>query len=175
KQRMRPARLRLVFGVELTTKDPRVNVARQFDHLDEATVHRDAAEDESGAFELFAELRVELVTMSVSLAYLFAVAVDFAREAFGRKPALPCAESHRPAHLLDADEVAQLEDDRVRRVRIELRGVGPDEAADRARVLDDGGLHSQTDAEVRRARLARVGDGADHPGHAALAEASGPQ
>src|ERR1041385_2292403 len=111
--------------------------------------------------------------MTMSLTNLFGPAVDLAREAPRRETALPGTEPHRPAHLLDADQIAQLEDDGVRRLRVELRRVSAREAADRARVLDDGGLHPQTDAEVGRARLARVVDGANHAGHAALAEAAG--
>src|ERR1041385_1905233 len=111
--------------------------------------------------------------MTMSLTNLFGPAVDLAREAPRRETALPGTEPHRPAHLLDADQVAQLEDDGVGRVRVELGGVRAREAADRASVLDDGRLHAEADAEVGRARLARVRDGADHAGHAALAEAAG--
>jgi hypothetical protein len=45
-----------------------VHVARQLDHLDEAAVGRLAAEDEPRPLQLLAELRVELVAVSVALA-----------------------------------------------------------------------------------------------------------
>src|SRR3712207_2326025 len=160
-------------GVELAAQKPGVRLPRQLDHLDEAAVHRDAAEHESGAFELLTELGVELVSVPVALAYLGAAPVDFAREARFREVALPGAEAHRAAHLLDADQISEFEDDGVRGLSVELRGVGAVEPADRARVLDDGGLHAEADSEVGRARLARVVDGANHPRYAALAEAAG--
>src|SRR5205085_7686523 len=80
KQRVRRERLRLVLGVELAAQKPGVRLARQFDHLDEAAVNRDAAERQARLLQLFAELRVELVAVSVALAYLGAAAVDLARE-----------------------------------------------------------------------------------------------
>src|SRR3712207_7162501 len=55
-------------GVELAAQKPGVRLPRQLDHLDEAAVHRDAAEHESGAFELLTELGVELVSVPVALA-----------------------------------------------------------------------------------------------------------
>src|SRR5256714_14743836 len=111
--------------------------------------------------------------MTVSLAYLSRAAVDFTREGLVRETALPSAEPHRPAHLFDADEIAQLEYNGIRRFWIELCRVSAGEAADRSRVFDDGCLHAEADAEVRRARLARVRDCANHSGDAALAEAAG--
>ena len=42
-----------------------------------------------------------------------------------------------------------------------------------ARVFDGGALHAEADAEERNFFLARVRDGVNHPGDAALAESAG--
>src|SRR5688500_15007018 len=76
KQRLGRERLGLVLGVELAAQEPRVDVARQLDHLDEAAVLRDAAEDQPRRFELRAELGVELVAVAVALADGRGAAVD---------------------------------------------------------------------------------------------------
>src|SRR5207253_11191006 len=81
------------------------------------------------------------------------------------------AEAHRAAEGVDADQVAQLVDDLVRRLVVELRRVRADHAADVARELDRRALHTQADAEVGDALLARVADRAQLPFHAAGAEA----
>ncbi|MCU1222774.1 MAG: hypothetical protein JWQ42_867 [Edaphobacter sp.] len=56
---------------------------------------------------------------------------------------------------------------------VELAGVGLLEAADVARVLDAGGLHTQADAEVGNALFAGVADGVEHALDASLAKAAG--
>src|ERR1044072_3479188 len=109
--------LRVVLGGEPTAEEPRVRLARQLDHLDETAVHRDAAYTQPRLLQLLAELRVELVSVPVALAYLRAGAGYLARETPFREVALPSAEPHRAAHLFNSDEVAQLEDDGVRRLR----------------------------------------------------------
>src|SRR5438067_8786263 len=50
-ERVRGERLRFVFGMELTAKKPRMDFARQLDHLDEAPIGRLAAKDQTGSFQ----------------------------------------------------------------------------------------------------------------------------
>src|ERR671939_484999 len=101
-----------------------MDALRQLDHLDEAAVRRFAADTETCALQHLAKFGIELVAMPVALADLTRAAIDFARETVGRKPARPRAQTHRAAHLFDADQIAQLEDDRIRRLWIKLCRVG---------------------------------------------------
>src|SRR6266513_3510035 len=80
------------------------------------------------------------------------------------------AEAHRAAEGVDADEIAQFVDHLVRRLVVELRRVRADHAADVARELDRRALHTEADAEVGDALLARVAERAQLPFHAAGAE-----
>src|SRR5947207_8133874 len=80
------------------------------------------------------------------------------------------AEAHRAAEGVDADEIAQLVDDLVRRLVVELGRIRADHAADIARELDGCALHAEADAEVGDAALPREADGAKLSFHAARAE-----
>ena len=60
----------------------------------------------------------------------------------------------------------------MRRCRVELAGIGAFQAADIARELDACRLHAQANAEVRNFILARVADGIQHSGDAALAKST---
>ena len=77
-----------------------------------------------------------------------------------------------PPKLVDAEQVAQLVDHLVRRVLVELGGVGALEPADVARELDGRPLEAVADAEERHAVLARVFGGLHHPARAARSEAA---
>src|SRR5262245_12681984 len=95
-------------------------------------------------------------------------------DAFGQRPrrqlAFISSEPHRAAHRFDSEQVAQFEDHRVRRVRVELGRIGVLDAADVARVFDRRALQPQADAEERLLFAARVIDGADHSRNPPLAE-----
>src|SRR5215217_643747 len=166
-------RLRLVFRVKLAADKPRMNVARQLDHLDKLAIGRHAAEHQTFLFEPLSKLRIKLVTMSMTLADLVYTTINSLDQRAGRQPAGPCAESHRAAELLDVHEISQFKNNRVRRFDIEFSRIGVFQLTNIPRVLDTGGLHSQTNTEERRARLARVVDRANHSRDATLAEAAG--
>src|SRR5207253_10636070 len=83
------------------------------------------------------------------------------------------AQSHRSADRVDAEEIAQFINDGVWRVRIELRAVGVFQSANILRVLDDGALHPQTNAEIRSLLFVCELDRPNHSGNATLAEAAG--
>src|SRR5262245_9779474 len=98
--------------------------------------------------------------------------IDAFGERSGRQFAFISPEPHGPAHRLDSEQVAQLEDYGVRGVRIEFGRIGVLDAADVAHVLDRRALQPQADAEERLLFAARVCDGADHSRNPALAEAA---
>ena len=108
--------------------------------------------------------------MAVALADLRG-AVDAVREGALAQVAGISAEPHGAAHLLHAEQVAQLVDHGVLGLGVELRGGGAFDAADVARVLDHHALHAETDAEERHLVLARVLDRAHLARGAARAEA----
>src|SRR6185295_10609695 len=132
-----------------------------------------AAEHQTFLFEPLSKLRIKLVTMSMTLADLVHTTINFLDQRAGREPAGPRAESHGTAELFDVHEISQFKNNWVRRLEIELSRISVLQLTNIPRVLDTGGLHSQTDTKVRRARLARVVDGANHSRDAALAETAG--
>ena len=81
------------------------------------------------------------------------------------------SQPHCPADRVDTEQIAQFINDGVWRVRIELGAVGVFQSANILRVLDDGALHPETNAEIRNLLFARELDRANHSGNAALAEA----
>src|SRR6266404_36454 len=83
-----------------------------------------------------------------------------------------CAQSHRPAHSFDTDQVTKLEDHRVGRIIVKLGRVRALESADVSRELDRRALHAQADSEVGRQLATSVVDGAQHSGNASLAESA---
>ena len=89
--------------------------------------------------------------------------------------ACPGAQAHGAAQFFHAAQFAQLVDDAVRRGGIEFAGVGFRQSADVARIFDAGSLHAQANAEIRNLILARVANGLQHAGDAALAESAGNQ
>src|SRR5258706_11889598 len=153
--------------MELAADEPRV--AGQLDDLHELAIGRRARDVEAAVLELRYVLRVHLVAVPVAL-FDQLDAVGLARDRAFLQAARVLAEPHRAAEGVDADEVAQLVDDLVRRLVVELRRVRADHAADIARELDRRALHAEADAEVGDALLARVADGAQLPFHATRTE-----
>src|SRR5919201_1095539 len=82
-------------------------------------------------------------------------------------------EPHRAALVGEATLLGQEVDDRMRRVRIELRGIRAGEPAHVPRVLDHRALQTETDAEERHALLAGVSHRLDLAFDAAIPESAG--
>ncbi len=147
-------------------------MARQFGDLDELAVGRAAG-------DLHAVLRKHRLVLRVEFEAMAMPFVDQARAVctFGHRPrrelAGVFAEPHRPAEFVDPEEIAQLEDDLRRRVRVALGRIGIGKSGNIARVLDRGPLESVADAEVRDLLLARDFGGLHHAARAAIAEAAG--
>src|SRR5436190_87245 len=171
-QRVRLERLRLELGVELH-RDV-VGMVGQLDDLDELAIER-AADDLQPLVgqRLFIET-VELVAMPVALLDDVG-AVERVRARSGLQLARVRSQPHRPAQVVDAEQVAQLVDDVGRRVRRALGGVGVGQAADVPRVFDGGPLEAVADPEIGDAALARNLRRAHHAARAAVAEAAGHQ
>src|SRR5437867_787160 len=83
------------------------------------------------------------------------------------------AQAHGAANRINAQQIAQLVNDGIWRVRIELGAVAVVQTAYIPRVFDHGALHSQTNPEIRDVLLASKLNGADHAGNTAFAEPPG--
>src|SRR5438128_11958033 len=95
-----------------------------------------------------------------------ACAVDAFRKRSGRELARISAQPHRPAHRFDADQIAQLEDNRMRCVVVKLGRVRALQPAYVASELDRRALHSQTYPEIRRLLASRVVYRSEHARYA---------
>ena len=102
-------------------------------------------------------------------------AVDPLGQRSRRQLAGVAAETHRAAQFVDAEQIAQLVDHLVRRVLVDLGGIGAVEPADVAREFDGRPLEAVADAEERDAVLARVLGRLHHAARAARAESAGHQ
>src|SRR5437588_117510 len=100
--------------------------------------------------------------MAMALANLFRAAVNLPGQRTFSQQARPGPEAHRAPHFLDVDQIAELENDCVRRFDIEFGRVRVFKLTDVARELDAGGLHAETDSEIRSAGAARVRDRSNH-------------
>src|SRR5581483_4032744 len=161
-QRMGCERFRFEFGMELAPEEPGMFVAQKLHDLDELAVGGDAAKNQTAFRQRFAIGRIEFVTMAMAFADLAFTSVHFARERAFSQTTHPRAEAHRPAHLFDVHQIAQLKDDRVRRLDVEFGRVGFFQVACVARKLDARGLHPKANSKVRRARSAGLRDRANH-------------
>src|SRR6185437_6005943 len=83
------------------------------------------------------------------------------------------AEPHRPAEVLDLLLLGKQVDHWERRLRVHLGRVRSLQSDDVARVLADGDVHAEADAEVRDPALAGHATGEDLPLPATRAEAAG--
>ena len=97
---------------------------------------------------------IELVAVAVALLNLTR-AIHAMGQRSRREVARVAAEPHRPAELLDAQEIAQLVNEFRGRVRVALGRIGVAQPGDVACVLNRGPLEAVTDPEVRNAALAR--------------------
>src|ERR1051325_3023362 len=169
---MRSARPRLVLRMELAAHEPRV--VGQLHDLHELAVGRSARHAQTALLQRRHVLRVHLITMAVPL-FDRIRRVRLAGERAVAQERRVLAEAHRAAEGVDADEIAQLVDDLVRRLVVELRRVRADHARYVARELDRRALHAEADAEVGDLALAGVADGGQLSFHAARAEAGADQ
>src|ERR1700730_9158815 len=153
--------------MELAAEKP--GMVGRLDDFDVILVRSPARDAQAGAGEDFLVVAVELVAMPVPLVN-FELAVGAMRERAQLELASPGAEAHGAAHLVDAQQLAQLIDHAMRRLRIEFRAIGLLEFGDVASVFNGRALHAQADPEERNLMLAGVANGVDHPGNAALSE-----
>src|SRR5437660_1853468 len=114
-------RFRFELRMELAAEEPWMLIAQQLDDLDEFPVGRDAAEDEPALLKSLSIGRVEFVSMTMALADFIGPIVDVARQRPFRQATHPRAQAHSAAHLFDVHQIAQLENDRIRRLDIEFR------------------------------------------------------
>src|SRR5947199_2649035 len=152
---MRRARTRFVLRVELAADEPRMSF--QLHHLHELAVGRRAGDAHAALLELRHVLRIHLVAMAMAL-FDELRAVRLARERAFLQRARILAEPHRAAEGVDADQIAQLVDDFVRRLIVELRRIRADHPHHVACELDRRALHAEADAEEWDALFARVAD-----------------
>src|SRR5580698_4221830 len=164
-QRVRFQWLRLEFGMELAAEKP--GMIGYFANLDVHRIRRLPGNAESAGRQNLLVLAIEFVTVAMALADL-GLAVGLAREAAFRQQARVSAQAHGAAQLVHAFQLAQLVNHAVGRRGIELRRIGMLQPADVARKLDNHGLHSETDSEIRNFAFARIANGGDHTLDAAL-------
>src|SRR5579862_4503341 len=119
-QRVRARRLRLELGMELHGEIPRM--PGQLGDLDELAVRRTARDAQAVLVERFLVQAVELVAVTMTLVNQ-RLAVDALRERSRRELARIAPQAHRPAELVDAEQIAQLVDQLRRRVGIALRRI----------------------------------------------------
>src|ERR1700686_5813526 len=170
KQRMRLQRLRFEFRMELTPNEKRMT--RNLHDLNVSAVRSRARNAQPGRHHGLFILTIELVAMPMPLADL-GLTIDFVRQRPRLDLARPCPQPHRATQLFHAAQLAQLVDHAMRSRRIELTRVSIRQSANVARKFNAGGLHPQTDPEVRDMLLARVLDRLQHAFDAPLAESPG--
>src|SRR5262249_43879937 len=168
-ERVRLERLRLELGVELHSDVPRMR--GQLDDLDELAVERAADDLQPLVGQRLLEQAVELVAVAVAFVDHVA-AVQRVRRRARLQLARVRSEPHRPAEVVDAEQIAQLVNQVGLGVGRAFRRGGVGEAADVARVLDGGPLEAVADPEVRDAPFTRDLGGAHHAARAAVAEAA---
>src|SRR5712692_2989029 len=97
--------------MELAAEEPWV--IGQLNNLYKLSIRRLAREDKSPSAEFVFVARIELVAVTMTLADL-ARFINACSQRTGLQLARIRAEPHRPAHCLDSDQIAQLEDHRMR-------------------------------------------------------------
>src|SRR6266849_10521969 len=138
-ERMGIPRPRPELWVELSGHE--VRMIRDFDDLDQLLLGPDPRDAQAVLLQFLEVVVVDLVAVPVTLVY-DRLGVDAGRRAtLGEDDGIE-PESHGAALVGDAALFGQEVDDRMRRGRIELRGVGPAEPTDVAGVFDDRALHT---------------------------------
>src|SRR5688572_1410937 len=121
---MRRERFRFVFRMELTRDKVRMAFSVQLYHLYKLAVRRNAAEDQALLFEHLTKFGIEFESMPVAFTYLRFAVIRLCGQRPFLQIARPFAEPHRSAHLIDADQIAELKDDRERSFFVELGRIG---------------------------------------------------
>src|ERR1019366_701676 len=101
---------------------------------------------ETALLELRPVLGIHFVAMAMALVDQIA-AVSLVSDRALLQPAWIFPEAHSPAEGIDADQIAQLVDDFVRRLIVELRRVRANHSDDVSRELDRRALHAEADTE----------------------------
>src|SRR5437588_6417170 len=113
--------------------------------------------------------------MTMAFADLTCAVVNIARQRAFRQTTYPRPEAHRAAHLFNVHQIAQLENNWIRRLDVEFGRIGVLQVTRVARELNAGRLHAETNPKVRRASFARIRNRANHAFNTALAESAGHQ
>src|SRR5438105_10965069 len=156
--------------MELAGDEPRV--PGQLDDLDETSLLDRARNDQACIDEAWPEVVVDLVAVPMALVDHRLTVGLVGPGSRGELHRLR-AEPHRAAEILDLLLLRQQVDYRIRSLGIHLGRVRSFEPDDVARVLRDGDVHAEADAEVRNATLARDPAGKDLALPAARAETPG--
>src|SRR5262245_13325324 len=120
------------------------------------------------------ELPIEFVPMPVTFRN-HAGRINTVRQRTGPQVRGISSEAHRTADGVDAEEIAQLIDHGVRRIRIEFRTVRAFQVAHIEGVFDHGTLHPKTNAKIWDLLLTSKLDGSNHSRNTTLAKTSGNQ
>src|SRR5262249_38855465 len=155
-----------------TAKKPRV-ISQLYDFY-KLAIRRLARKDKTVPAELIFVARVELVAMAMPFADVRR-AINFVRERSVLNVTRICAQSHGSSQGLNAYQIPQLEDDRVRCIVVELSGVCSIDTANIAREFNSRALHAQTNSKIRRLLATGEVDRSQHPKNSALSEAPGHQ
>src|ERR1700687_2610307 len=167
---MRFQRLRLELRMELAADEP--GMVGGLNNLDIRSVRRPSGNFQTCTDEGLLIIAVEFVTMPVALAD-FERPIGARRKGSGLELAGPRTEPHRPAHLINSKQFAQLVNHPVRCLRIEFRAVRLRQSAYVARIFYRGALHPQANPQKRNLFIARITDGVNHALYAALPESAG--
>src|SRR5207253_9594212 len=136
--------------------------ARKFNDLHEFSVRRNAAKDQAFALEKRAKLRIELLTVPVPFTDFRGARIDFARQRYFGQQTGPRAKTHSAAQLLNVNQIAQLENNRMWRVQVELSCIGVLMTADIPSILDASRLHTQANTKIRSAGFSGIGYRPNH-------------
>jgi hypothetical protein len=117
-------------------------VTRKLDDLDQPAVWRHAAEDHPRVAQRLAVFIVELEPVTVALVHhLFTICLVSKRT--GQKLARVQPQAHRCTHLVDVPLLRHEVDDRCRRKRGKLGGVGVGSVECLSREVDDSALQPE--------------------------------
>src|SRR5215471_5520660 len=126
--------------MELASKEP--GVIRQFNDFDEAAIPGLARQRQPICRQNLFVLGVEFIAVPVTLAYL-GLAKDLLSQRAFFQQAFVRAQPHCAPHFFYSNQIAELEDNRVRSIAVEFCRVRPLEPAHIPRELYAGALHAQ--------------------------------
>src|SRR4029077_13567524 len=158
--------------MELAGEKP--GVVRSLDDFHIFSIRGAASDAEPGSGERFFVFAIKFVPVPVTFADFRGSVSSVGRGIF-LDLAGPGAEAHGAAHFVHAEQLAQLVNHAMRRLRIEVGAVRAGEPRNVARIFNRRALHSQTYAEKRNLVRARIFDRVDHSLNAALAKSAGDQ